>query len=106
VERKFLNPSQKAKKYAQELRSKKRLCNDLTTVKNEPLTSNGASWRMGYLAARKDATEVWKANKEKFATVPVAKTNKRKGTNNIPRKLDKYEVENSKKDAMDGMDRL
>lgn len=30
----------------------------------------------------------------------------KKGTNNIPRKLDKYEVENSKKDAMDGMDRL
>ena len=36
----------------------------------------------------------------------LIKTNKRKGTNNIPRKLDKYEVENSKKDAMDGMDRL
>ena len=41
---KLLNPSEKAKKYAQELRSKKRLCNDLITVKNEPLTSNGASW--------------------------------------------------------------
>ena len=75
---KLLNPSEKAKKYAQELRSKKRLCNDLTTIKNEPLTSNGASWRMGYLVARKDATEVWKANKEKFATVPAAKTNKEK----------------------------
>ena len=61
---------------------------------------------MGYLAARKDATEVWKANKEKFATVPAARTIKRKGTNNIPRKLDKYEVENSIKDAMDCMDCL
>lgn len=101
---KLLNPSEKAKKYAQELRSKKRLCNDLTTIKNEPLTSNGASWRMGYLAARKDATEVWKANKAKYATVYVA--NKRKFRKSIPRELDKYELENSNKDPMEGMEVL
>lgn len=100
---KLLNPSEKAKKYAQELRSKKRLCNDLMTVKNEPLTSNGASWRMGYLAARKDATEVWKANKEKHCN-PSYNVKKKKAS--MPRKLDKYEIENNKKNPMDGMDVL
>lgn len=99
----FLNPSERGKKYAKELKNKKRYCNDMTTIKKASLTSNEASYRMGYLQARKDATAIWKANKEKHCN-PSYNVKKKKAS--MPRKLDKYEIENNKKNPMDGMDVL
>lgn len=97
---KFLNPHEKTKKYAKELKDKCRLTND-GKKKKEPLTVSQAAYRLGYLQARKDATALWKANQEKAA---VASASKKK---NIKRKeLDKYELENSKKNPMEGMDIL
>lgn len=98
---KFLNPHEKAKKYAKELKDKCRLTND-GKKKKEPLTASQAAYRLGYLQARKDATALWKANQEKAAS---ASASKKKSIKRV-RELDKYELENSKKNPMEGMDIL
>lgn len=98
---KLLNPHEKVKKYAKELKDKCRLTND-GKKKKEPLTASQAAYRLGYLQARKDATALWKANQEKAVANPVIK---KKSFKRI-RELDKYELENSKKNVMEGMDIL
>lgn len=59
-----LNPAEKAKKYATELRNKKRYSNDYE-VKQDGLTCCQTSWRSGYLAARKDSSACYKAQQRK-----------------------------------------
>ncbi len=53
--RKFESPSEKSERYAVEL-SMKQSCID-----NSALTGNQASYRMGYLNARRDASRARKA---------------------------------------------
>ena len=68
----LLNPSEKGKKYANELKTKIRHTNDGRFVKDEdgplPLTDTALAYRSGYLDARKDNAKAYKHNKKKKAS--------------------------------------
>ncbi len=66
----FLNPAQKGRKYARELKEKKHLTNDgIFKVdkdgKEMTLDDKAAAYRAGYLDARSDNTACYLANKKK-----------------------------------------
>ena len=69
----LLNPAEKGKKYAKELKNKKHYlnANGFRSLKKSDdgkeikLTKAEASYRMGYLAARKDSANAYKAKKRK-----------------------------------------
>ena len=71
----LLNPHEKGQKYAEELRQKKRMTNDMQ-LKDKPLTKEGAAYRAGYLDARKDSAKAYNHNQKKKA----AKKSSRKKT--------------------------
>jgi len=60
----LLNPAEKGKKYASELKNKKRFTND-GEVKADSLTNSQAAYRIGYLQARKDNAKAFNSNKNK-----------------------------------------
>lgn len=60
----FLTPSEKGKKFSRELKNKKRYTN-LYEVKQDFLTCCEASYRIGYLAARTDGANCYKAQQRK-----------------------------------------
>lgn len=68
----LLNPSEKGKKYAKELKNKKHYLNSngFRTIKKDDngnakvLSKSEASYRMGYLAARKDSAKCYNAKKK------------------------------------------
>ena len=68
----LLNPARKGKKYAHELRTGKRFTNNGQPKKNKEgyhlgLNKVQRSYRCGYLQARKDNANCWKAkNKNKY----------------------------------------
>ena len=55
------SPMEKGKKYANDLKQK------ADSVTGEPLTDTQASWRAGYLKARKDSAKMFKWQKKKEA---------------------------------------
>ncbi len=66
----LLNPAEKGKKAAKELKTGKRYTNDGTPKRGrngQPLkvTKAGKAWRSGYLSARKDNAEAYKAKRKK-----------------------------------------
>ena len=68
---KLLNPSEKASKFADELKTGMRYTNDgrLKPDKNGDvgLSNTQRAYRSGYLDARKDSAKAWKHNKAKKA---------------------------------------
>ena len=60
----LLNPSEKASKFAFEIKQKKRVTNDMTGIKG-PLNREQQAYRSGYLDARKDSAKAWKHNQKK-----------------------------------------
>ena len=63
----LLNPSQRGRKYALELKNGREL------YTNKPLRDTQKAHRSGYLKARSDNTKAWKANKAKKAAKKAAK---------------------------------
>ena len=65
----FLNPAEKARKFANELSTGIRKTNDgrYKADKNGDvgLTKEGRAYRAGYLDARKDGAKAWKHNQKK-----------------------------------------
>lgn len=65
----LLNPSQKAEKYACELRERHAMTNDGRFKADEdgpfPLTDTQKAYRSGYLDARKDSARAYNYNKRK-----------------------------------------
>ena len=66
----LLNPALKARKYAIEMKRNVRYCNDGTLKVNRygypiRLSQKGKSYRAGYLQARKDSANCYKANLRK-----------------------------------------
>lgn len=62
----YLNPTEKGKKYAKELKEKKCYTNDLVPKKSEngrvrSLTKEQKAYRHGYLDARQDSANCYKA---------------------------------------------
>ena len=55
----LLNPSEKAGKYAAELKA------NFSGSTGETLTKNQRAYRSGYLDARKDSAKAWKHNQKK-----------------------------------------
>ncbi len=65
----LLNPHEKGKKYAEEIKNGIRVTNDGEIKRNEngipmELTKEGKAYRAGYLDARKDAANAYKASKK------------------------------------------
>ena len=68
----LLNPAEKGKKYAKELREGKKYTNDGVLKKDEngnsiQLTKEDRQYRVGYLNSRKDGAGVYDAQKKKKA---------------------------------------
>ncbi len=66
----LLNPAEKAKKYALEIKSGARITNDGVEKKKKDgsalsLRDTQKSYRAGYLDARRDSAKVYKHNKKK-----------------------------------------
>lgn len=66
----LLNPSEKGQKFADELRNGVALTNDQhlkfdESGRPQKLTDTQRAWRRGYLAARKDSADCWKAKQKK-----------------------------------------
>ncbi len=66
----LLNPSEKGRKYADELSNGVKLTNDEHLKMDKfnrpiPLSDTEKAWRSGYLAARKDSASCWKAQQKK-----------------------------------------
>lgn len=66
----LLNPAEKGAKFAKELRSKYRLTNDLNVKCDNDgvpleLSKEARAYRSGYLAARKDSANCYKAQQKR-----------------------------------------
>ena len=66
----LLNPSEKGRKYAAELRAGIHATNDHKIKRDKNgspilLTDTEKAWRSGYLASRKDSANCWKAKQKK-----------------------------------------
>lgn len=66
----LLNPAEKSRKYAAELKANVHATNDHKIKRDEkgnaiPLTDTQKAWRRGYLDSRKDSAKCFNANKNK-----------------------------------------
>lgn len=77
----LLNPAEKGKKYAEELRTGKKRTNDgkLKTDNGKPieLTEEERRYRIGYLNSRKDDANAWKSKERKKKEKAAKKAAKR-----------------------------
>lgn len=62
----LLNPSEKASKYAKELKNKKRYTNDGKTKTDKQLTKEGSAYRSGYLKAIQDSNNAFIAKHPRY----------------------------------------
>ncbi len=67
----LLNPSEKGKKFADELRSGVKITNDRDIKRDKNgdyvgLTDEARAYRSGYLDAQKDSANAWKAKQKKL----------------------------------------
>ena len=79
----LLNPSEKGKKYAKELKDNIHLTNDFAGKKDEhgksiELTKPSRAYRAGYLASRKDSANAYKSAEVKKIEAKAAKAAKKK----------------------------
>ena len=61
----LLNPGEKGKKFAQELRDNRKYTNDGKLKSDAPLSKEEKAWRSGYLSARKDSAAAHNAKNKK-----------------------------------------
>ena len=81
----LLNPAEKGKKYAKELKDNIHLTNDFAIKKDDhgksiELTKSSRAYRAGYLASRKDSANAYKSAEAKKIEAKAAKAAKKKVT--------------------------
>lgn len=81
----LLNPAEKGKKYAKELKDNIHLTNDNVVKKNDKgkaqkLSKTSRAYRAGYLASRKDSANAYKSAEAKKIEAKAAKAAKKKVT--------------------------
>lgn len=79
----LLNPAEKGKKYAKELKDNIHLTNDFAIKKDEhgnsiELNKPSRAYRAGYLASRKDSARAYKSLEAKKIEAKAAKETKKK----------------------------